>query len=440
MSRSKRISQDPLTVTIESLSHEGRGITHINGKTVFVDETLPDERVVIQVTRQHSRFCEAKVVEILEPSPRRIAPKCDAYSICGGCCLQHTDSTFQVEHKQRVLLELFRHNGGVTPVELLPPLTGKIWGYRRKARLGVKYVEKKQKVLIGFREKRSSFIADIQKCEVLHPKVGYMLEEIQALVSNLSVYRNLPQIEVAVADNVTVLIFRHLQEITRTDRELLLKFEHDKDIQIYLQPGGIDTVTPLSAETRKALTYSLPDQGIEFEFLPTDFIQVNSDINNSMVLLALELLQPENQDHVLDLFCGLGNFTLPLAKKCRHVTGVEVDAGLINRARFNADKNGIKNIDFHINDLSGPGILSNFIKKKYEKILLDPPRTGAKEILEQLPLDKTGKLLYVSCNPATLARDAGILVKKKGFHLQKAGVMDMFPNTSHIESIALFTH
>lgn len=438
MPRRKRLSAEPVTVSIESLSHEGRGVTHINGKTVFVDEALPDEQLVIQYTRQHSRFDEARILEIIKPSADRIPARCDSYAICGGCSFQHANSHYQIEHKQRVMLEQLQHKGGISPAEILPPLPGPNWGYRRRARLGVKYVEKKQKVLIGFREKRSTFIADIKCCEVLMPVVGTLFEDLQELISKLSIYRYLPQIEVAVADNTTVLVFRHLQDLTVEDFDLLRGFERN-NIKIYLQPGGIDTVKPLSGEKEMALVYLLDEFGIEFEFLPTDFIQINGDINKAMIKLALELIEPCKQDNVLDLFCGLGNFSLPIARQSKQVTGIEGDTGLINRAKHNARKNNIGNTDFYVANLADQDLQANFMNNNYEKVVIDPPRAGAIEIIERMSFRNTQRIVYVSCNPATLARDAEILVKEKGFRLQKAGVMDMFPHTSHIESIALFT-
>ena len=439
MSRRKRLSAEPVTVTIESLSHEGRGITHVAGKAVFVDGGLPGEKVIIQYTRQHSRYGEAKILEILQPSPERINPRCEHFGICGGCSFQHVNPEYQIRHKQKILLEQLQHIGGVQPEIILPPLTGPVWGYRRRARLGAKYVDKKKKLLIGFREKNSPFIADIKHCEVLHPAVGSILEDLQKLISQLSVYRQLPQVEVAVADNVTVLVFRHLADLTEVDIELLINFEIDKNINIYLQPGGLDSIKPLTPERAVDLFYILPDQQISFNFLPVDFIQINRHINNVMINLAMELLDLSGQDNVLDLFCGLGNFSLPMARKCRHVTGVEGDAGLIDRARINAERNNIDNIEFHVADLSCDDLQGSSNGPGYGKILLDPPRVGAMEIINRMDFHETTRLVYVSCNPATLARDAGTLVKNKGFRLHRAAVMDMFPHTSHIESIALFT-
>ncbi len=438
MSRRKRLSTEPITVTIESLSHEGRGVTHVAGKTVFVDGGLPGEAVVIQYTRQHSRYSEAKILEILQSAPDRVHAKCEHYGVCGGCSFQHVNPDYQIKHKQKIMLEQLRHIGGVQPEIILPPLTGPVWGYRRRARLGAKYVEKKQKLLVGFREKNSSFIADIKHCEVLHPAAGFMLEDLQKLISQLSVYRRLPQVEVAVADNVTVLVFRHLADLTEADLGLLKNFEIDKNLNIYLQPGGLESIKLLTPERAVDLFYGVPAHQINFNFLPVDFIQINQHINNEMINSALELLELSGQDDVLDLFCGLGNFSLPMARQCRHVTGVEGDAGLIERAMANAERNNISNVEFHVSDLAGDDLQANIINRDYSKILFDPPRAGAMEIINRMGFHSTTRLVYVSCNPATLARDAGMLVKNKGFKLQQAGVMDMFPHTSHIESIALF--
>jgi len=438
MSRRKRLSTEPVTVTIESLSHEGRGVTHVAGKAVFVDGGMPGETAVIQYTRQHSRYSVAKILEILQASPDRVNAKCEHYGVCGGCSFQHASPDYQIRHKQKIMLEQLQHIGGVQPEIILPPLTGPVWGYRRRARLGAKYVEKKQKLLVGFREKNSSFIADIKRCEVLHPSVGLLIEVLQKLIGQLSVYRQLPQVEVAVADNVTVLVIRHLADLTEVDLGLLKNFEIDKNINIYLQPAGLESIHPLTPERAVDLYYRLPDHQIEFNFLPVDFIQVNQHINNEMINLALELLEISGQDNVLDLFCGLGNFSLPMARQCRHVTGVEGDAGLIERARTNAEGNNISNAEFHVSDLAGDDLQANFMEREYSKVLLDPPRAGAMEIIERMGFHGTTRLVYVSCNPATFARDACILVKNKGFDLQQAGVMDMFPHTSHIESIALF--
>ncbi|MGH8119072.1 MAG: 23S rRNA (uracil(1939)-C(5))-methyltransferase RlmD [Gammaproteobacteria bacterium] len=436
--RHKRLPAEPITVTIDSLSHEGRGIARIDGKTVFVDTALPGEEVRIRFTRGHARYNEARVVEVLRPSADRITPHCRYFTVCGGCSFQHVDREFQIAHKQKTLLEQLRHIGGVEPEEILPPLTGQLWGYRRRARLGVKYVDGKQKVLIGFREKSSPFIAEISRCETLHPAVGLILEDLGHLIGGLSIVRQVPQIEAAVADNATALVFRHLAEPSPSDLARLREFERDRNIIIFLQAGGPDSIRPLSPDRAVGLVYTLPDYGIDFEFLPTDFIQINQEINQKMVGLALRLLALDQEDEVLELFCGLGNFSLPLAKRCRQVTAMECDSGLIERARRNARRNAIENVIFRVADLAGETLPEELIKYGFHKVLCDPPRTGAADIIRFMSFSVTERVVYVSCNPATFARDAGLLVKDKGYRLHQAGVMDMFPHTAHIESIALF--
>lgn len=438
MSRRKKLPVDPLTVQIESLSHEGRGIARVDGKTVFVDAVLPGEEVRIQFTRVHRRYSEARVIEIIRPAPARIPARCPHFMVCGGCSFQHVDQHFQIAHKQKTMLEQLRHIGAVAPEEIMPPLTGPLWGYRRRARLAVKYVAKKHKVLVGYREKSSPFIAEISRCETLHPAVGLILEDLQQLIGRLSIARQVPQIEVAVADNATALVFRHLAELSGSDVALLQEFEREKHVIIFLQTGGPESVKLLTPEHAVNLVYGLPDYGFEYEFLPTDFIQINQEINFKMVGLALQLLAPDRQDDVLELFCGLGNFSLPLARQCRQVTAVEGDKGLIERARRNARRNGITNVEFHAVDLAQEDLHADFIERNHARVLLDPPRTGAADIIKRMSFPGTERMVYVSCNPATLARDAGMLVRDKGFRLQKVGAMDMFPHTAHIESIALF--
>ena len=438
--RRRKLPSEPTAATIKSLSHEGRGVALVDEKTTFIDGALPGEEVMFRYHRRRSRYDEGNVVEITKPSPERIKARCEYFGYCGGCSLQHIDPQTQIQHKQDVLLEQLQHIGGVTPEQVLPPLTGPVWAYRRKARLGVKYVEKKQKVLVGFREKFSPFIADIKHCEVLHPAVGRILEDLQLLIAKLSIFKQIPQIEVAVADNITALVFRHLAPLTELDQQLLKAFETEENIDIYLQPAGLGSVTPLSIGNTTPLSYALPDHNIEYIFWPTDFTQVNYDINMSMVKRAIELLGLEPQDQVLDLFCGIGNFSLPIARQSARVIGVEGDPGLIERAKFNAEHNGIKNTEFHTVDLATDDLQASFLQQDVEKILLDPPRTGALEIINRMNFENVKRVVYVSCNPATLARDAGILVKEKGFKLQQAGVMDMFPHTTHVESMALFVN
>lgn len=435
--RRKKLPVDPATITVESLSHEGRGIAHIEGKTVFIDGGLAGEEVNFLYSRKRSKFDEGYTVEVIQASPLRTEPKCRHYAICGGCSLMHLQESEQIKHKQSVLLEQLTHLAAEVPEEILPSLSSEHWGYRHKARLGVKHVQKKEKVLVGFREKRSSFIADIDSCEVLHPKVAARIPDLQQLIAGLSIYNQIPQIEVAVAENITALILRHLQPLTSDDLELLRTFESKHELRFYLQPGGLDSIHPLSEPT-PVLQYNIDDGAISISFQPEDFTQVNFTLNQKMIELAMQLLAPGKDDVVLDLFCGLGNFTLPLARRAGRVFGLEGSEELIQRARANAEDNQLSNVEFASSDLMQDEIDIVFDLSTVNKILLDPPRSGAQEILQQLSLDNITTILYVSCNPATLARDTNILVNQKGYSLKKAGVMDMFPHTSHVESIALF--
>lgn len=440
MSRRKRIPRDPQAAIIDTLSHEGRGITNINGKTTFIQGALPGEEIMFKYTNRRSRFDEGYTVEVIKASGQRRTPECPHFGVCGGCSLQHLSSEDQIGHKQSVLLQQFEHIGSVKPESLFEPLMGPEWGYRRKARLGVKYVIKKEKVLVGFREIYSRFVADLDSCKVLHPDVGEKLNELKELIGKLDIYQQLPQIEVAISDDETVLVIRHLAPLSVEDKQQLAEFEKTQKVIIYLQPKGPDSVVRLSDTSFGGLKYRIPDHNIEIVFHPTDFTQVNTDINRKMINRVLDLLQLTGKDNVLDLFCGLGNFTLPIARSAGKVTGVEGDTGLIERARFNAIHNSLKNTEFVVANLMDENLVASFLNQTYNKVLLDPPRSGAKEIIEKLDLSSTEILVYVSCNPATLARDSGILVQQKKMKLVKAGVMDMFPHTSHVESIALFTH
>ncbi len=317
-------------------------------------------------------------------------------------------------------------------------MTGPLWGYRHKARLGVKHVIKKEKVLVGFREKYSSYVAEIDSCEVLHPSVGKILDSLAALIANLTVHNKIAQIEVAVSDHKTALIFRNLAELSSEDVKKLYMFGNDHQLSLYLQPGGPDTVVPLSGEKQDDLFYKLDEGNITIHFAPTDFTQVNIEINQKMVKRVMNFLDIKPEDKILDLFCGLGNFTLPIARRAKSVTGVEGADELVKKAQQNAIFNNISNATFFTSDLSQTDLQENINMEGYDKVLLDPPRSGAQAVIEQLNMENIKKLVYVSCNPATLARDAGILVKEKGFKLQSAGVMDMFPHTTHVESIAIF--
>lgn len=436
--RRKRLSRDPIEAEVDSLSHEGRGVANCDGKVTFIDGALPGEKVTFQLTNRRSKFDEGKLLEVLKRSPNRIDAKCAHYGICGGCSLQHLSTEDQIAHKQSVLMEQFEHLGGVQPEEILPALLSPLWGYRRKARLGVKHVPKKGGVLVGFREKASPFIADIQRCEVLDPAVGLKLLELRDLIGDLSIKDRLPQIEVAIGDTQRGLVFRHLDPLTESDVERLKAFGAEHKFVIYLQPKGPDTVHQLYPDATVNLSYQPGEDEPELQFLPTDFTQVNPYINKDMIVRVMDFMQLNDQDRILDLFCGLGNFSLSLAQRSAYVFGVEGEPGLVQRARENAARNGLDNVEFACADLTQDDQLQAIEAGSFNKVLLDPARSGAQEIIEKMSFKGVDKVIYVSCNPATLARDAGIMVKDKGFTMTKAGVMDMFPHTTHVESIAVF--
>jgi len=422
---------------ITNLTHDGRGVTHIAGKAVFIAGALVGERVRARYAGKHRHYDEATVEEVLSASPDRVAPRCKHFGVCGGCALQHLDPAAQIAAKQNVLLENFERIGKVQPRDILPPLTDSPWGYRRRARLSAKFVEKKRRMLVGFRETNGRYVADIERCEVLHPAVGERIAAITALLESLDGKRDIPQIEVSAGDNLIALVLRHLQPLSDADTQALIAFGQANDLAIFLQPGGIDSVAPLWPAGAQ-LNFELPAYDVTLDFRPLDFIQVNGGMNRRMIDHALALLDPQPSDRVLDLFCGLGNFTLPLARRAAQVVGVEGEAGLVQRARDNATKNGIVNATFHSADLAVDQRATAWAKADYELVLLDPPRSGADAVLDYLPRKSTRRVVYVSCHPASLARDAGILVDKHGFKLASAGVMDMFPHTAHVESIALF--
>ena len=437
-SRRRKLPQDPVTVTIDTLSHDGRGVAHIDGKAVFIHGALPGETVSFKYTRVQKKFDEGAVQEVHERSSVRVDPPCEHFGLCGGCSLQHLAPEAQIESKQQAMLDAFQRIGKVSPGSILPPLTtGSTLGYRRKARLGAKFVIKKGKVLVGFRERGSPYVADLSRCEVLHPKVGHLIEALTGLIASLTIKERIPQIEMSMGDTECVLIFRILSPLDNQDKERLLNFGSDHAIAIYTQSGGPETVAPLNGETVD-LSYELPAYDLTMHFLPNDFTQVNSDLNRLMLDRALQLLTIEPEDHVLDLFCGLGNFTLPMARKAAEVVGVEGEPGLVARARGNAERNGISNTRFFTANLYDSLQKEPWMRETFEKVLLDPPRSGAMEVLEHLPKLGARRIVYVSCYPGTLARDAGELVHKYGYELISAGVMDMFPHTAHVESIALF--
>jgi 23S rRNA (uracil1939-C5)-methyltransferase len=426
-----------LELDIVDLSHEGRGVARVNGKACFVAGALPGERVRAKITRGHRQFDEAETVEVLTAAPDRVAPRCPHFGVCGGCALQHMAPTAQIAAKEHNLLENLERIGKVTPERMLPALSGSPWGYRRRGRLSAKWVAKKDKLLIGFRELDGRFVADLSRCPVLDPKVGADFAPLAALIAGMDAKLTIPQIEIAVGDDVAALVFRHLQPLSDADRGRLIDYATAHGVAIYLQPGGNDSVHALWP-TDARLEFRLPQYQLAIEFQPLDFIQVNGAMNERMIEHALALLDPDPSDDLLDLFCGLGNFTLPLARRARSVVGVEGESGLVARARANAARNGLDNAEFFAADLSQDQRDAPWAKRDYPRILLDPARAGASAVFDYLPRKSTHRIVYVSCHPGSLARDAGILCERHGFRLAAAGVMDMFPHTAHVESIALF--
>ena len=426
-----------LEVDVVDMTHDGRGVARVEGKAVFVAGALPGERVRMLVEVRKKHFDEGRCLQVLQPSPDRVEPKCAHFGRCGGCSLQHLRAESQIGVKQRVLQENLERIGHVQAERWLAPLTDQPWGYRRKARLGVKYVAKKGKALVGFRETNPRFLAELQTCEVLVPAVGERIGELAELVQSLDAREHIAQIEVASGDAQTVLVFRHLQPLSPADRERLQAFGQRAGLGVLLQSAGVDSVQALWPE-HIDLEFRIPAYDITLKFKPLDFVQVNAGMNQRMIDLALQLLDPQPQDRILDLFCGLGNFTLPIARRAANVVGVEGDAGLVRRARENAALNGLPNAEFHAADLTQDVRTQPWVSGGFNKLLLDPPRSGADAVIPQLPLEGVQRIVYVSCHPASLARDAGALVRDYGFQLKAAGVMDMFPHTGHVESIALF--
>jgi 23S rRNA (uracil1939-C5)-methyltransferase len=433
----KRISAAPEEADIVDLSHEAKGVARIDGKTVFVADALPGERVVLRRVGRHRHFDEAVLETVLRPSADRVVPVCPHYGTCGGCALQHLAPAAQLAFKQAQLMENLARLGGVEPGRVLEPLTGPVWGYRRRARLGVKHVARKGRVLVGFRERSAPFVADLHECRVLAPPADRLMDPLAALVGELSIAARVPQVEVAVAGPECALVLRVLDPPTAADLERLRAFEQVEGLRVYLQPGGPATVAPLSPD-REPLRYELGRFGLTIEFEPTDFIQVNATLNEAMVARAVEMLEAQPTSHVLDLFCGLGNFSLPLARSAGEVVGVEGDADLVARARWNARSQDVLNAGFHAADLANPAAWSTWAARRYDRVLLDPPRAGAREVLPVVGSCGASRVVYISCHPGSLARDAGILVRDHGFRLVAAGVMDMFPHTTHVEAMAVF--
>lgn len=434
-------------VTIESLDQEGRGVGRADGKVIFVEGGLAGERIRYASRRRKPSYEIAEVVEVLRESPARVTPRCPHFGACGGCSMQHLDTKTQVAVKQRVLEDSLWHVGRLRAQTILAPIRGPAWGYRFRARLSVRYVEKKGGVLVGFHEKRSSFVADMRECHVLPAHVSALLMPLRGLVASLSIARRLPQIELAIGESPsgaseTVLVLRILEPLARDDEAKLATFAREHRVVFWLQPKGPDTIRPLDAASPSELHYALPESDVRLAFRPTDFTQVNPAINRVLVGRALRLLGVQSEDRVADLFCGLGNFSLPIARLAREVVGIEGSAALIERAASNARAHGLDaKTTFVAADLFEVDAAYFDRLGSFDKMLIDPPREGAVAVVKALSeagARAPGRIVYVSCNPATLARDAAVLVHEGGYLLSDAGIVNMFPQTSHVESIAVF--
>jgi 23S rRNA (uracil1939-C5)-methyltransferase len=425
------VALEELILEIEGLDIEGRGVARKpDGKVVFVEGALPGERAAVQIMTGGPRFDLGRANRLLTESPGRRAPRCPHFGVCGGCATQHADLATQMAAKQDWLIQNLARIGKVEPERVLPIVTGDEWGYRHRARLSVRRVEKKG-VMVGFRERRSTYVADMHQCPVLPGRISALIDPLRALIEQLSVHSRLPQVEVAVGDNAAALVLRHLLPLTEEDHAHLRAFARQHDVHLWLQPGGPETVAPFEPP-QSELYYELPDFQVRLHFRPTDFTQVNHAVNRLLVARAMELLDPRPGERIADLFCGLGNFSLPIARRGAQVIGFEGSRELVERARQNAAANGLV-AQFEAMDLFAPNLAPY---GRFDKLLIDPPRQGAIEIVKS-PL-AARRIVYVSCDTATLARDAGVLVHTQGYRLAAAGVVNMFPHTAHVESITLF--
>lgn len=429
----------PIAV-IESLDHEGRGVAHVEGKAVFIDGALPGERVEYESYRVKPRYEQADAARVLKASAQRVTPRCAYFGTCGGCSMQHLDAVAQAAAKQRVLEDALRHIGGVQPQIVYSAIHGPAWRYRDRARLSVRLVPSKGGVRVGFHERRSSYIIDMRSCDILPAHVSALLPRLRELIAGLSIADRVPQVEVAVTEATTVLVFRHLLPLSARDADALAAFADAEGVQVWTQPGGPDTAAPLRPADGSGLSYTLPEFGVGLDFRPTDFTQVNIHINRLLIRRAMQLLDPRPGERIADLFCGLGNFSLPIARRGATVVGIEGSEALVARARDNAHRNGLDgHSEFHAANLFEATEDSLAALGRLDKLLIDPPREGAVAVVKALGAQQLpARIVYVSCNPATLARDAAVLVHEKGYLLRGAGIANMFPQTSHVESVALF--
>ena len=426
-------------LSVDSLDQEGRGVARRDGKAVFIEGALPGEVVACSSYRKKPSYEVATLDQVFVESSSRVPPRCPHFGNCGGCSLQHLDARAQVAVKQRVLEDSLWHIGRVRPERILTAIHGPAWGYRHRARLAVRYVPKKGGALVGFHEKRSSYVADMDSCEVLPPRISALIRPLRELVGALTIRNRLPQIEVALGEQSDVLVLRVLEPLLPPDVEVLRDFAGRHGVRLYLQPGGPDTAAPMTAADEAGLYYTLPEFDLKIGFGPTEFTQVNPAMNGILVRRALSLLEPVPGERIADLFCGVGNFSLAIARRGATVMGVEGSAELVRRAGLNAELNGLSGqatfIERDLYRVAGD-LLAGL--GRFDRMLLDPPRDGAVEVIKALPDDGPRRLVYVSCNPGTLARDAAVLTQARGYRLSAAGVVNMFPHTAHVESIAVF--
>ena len=424
------------------MTAQGEGVTRVDGKVYFIDGALPGETVEFEVLRNRKNHGRGKILSFLEQPDDlgRVEADCEYFGVCGGCSLRHYEKSRQLDSKQRTLIEAFEHIGKVTPHSILPAISGNWLNYRRKARLGIRYVEKKGGALVGFREKNTSFITPLNQCLTLTSSLSALLPDLAKLINQLSIKTMMPQIEVAQGDNKISLIFRNLQALNDEDLCLVEQFSQQHGVQSYLQPKGLDSIYPLYPAQPEPLYYELAQYKLRFYFSATDFIQVNAQANQLLLSQAMTLLEPRSDEKILDLYCGLGNFSLPIAQHCAQVMAVEGDQRLVEKANVNAKYNNIENVNFQKQDLSDEAGDYSWLDQSFDKVLLDPARSGAKLMTHKIAKRDIPRIVYVSCNPATLARDADVLVNTYGYKLTSAGIINMFPHTAHVESIALFEH
>jgi 23S rRNA (uracil1939-C5)-methyltransferase len=426
-------------VVVSALDQDGRGIARIDGKVIFIEGALPGELVEYQRWRRKPTFDLANLTHVLSESSSRVVPRCPHYARCGGCSLQHLHPRAQVAIKQRVLEDNLARIGKVVPDALLAPIHGPAWGYRHRARLSVRQVPSKGGALVGFRERRAPLVVDMDSCDVLPPRMSALISPLRELISSLTLDNRIPQIEVAIGEEGEVLTVRVLDQPAESDLVTLREFSARHEVDIRLQPGGPETTYPLDHAVRRQLVYRLPEFDLKFRFEPTDFTQVNFAVNRVLVRRALALLEPKPGERIADMFCGLGNFSLAIARSGAHVIGVEGSAELVERAAENAGANGLlERTQFIAGDLFHDAAKLLAQIGALDRMLIDPPRDGAQTLVHALGDVAPERIVYVSCHAATLARDAGILVHDKGYRLLAAGVANMFPHTSHVESVAVF--